>query len=348
MPFPIQIPNPRVRIPVFCSHLAAFLSLIRHLVVWWLLLLLTVGVVNAQEYSYIHYDAKDGLAGTVVYSMCQDKEGFIWFGTETGVSRFDGTHFKNFTVKDGLPDNTIIRVFADSKGRVWLVPFKHAICYYYKGKIYNQQNDPLLKEIKLDYFVATIWENKHQEILLKGDSSVYLITSNDQVIPIASDTLKKAYIIGIGQSGNFFVLYRDHVYTYDKKHLTFYSRLKAGLGGPGHAILDDQLLCSLESYGKVRIRSSLHKLDYVYDAPPLSNMYRLNDSILCLNTTRGAIFLNILQRKAENHFLPGKNISNMLTDREGGVWFSTFNDGVYRLSSKEFKNIKKKLMTGKS
>lgn len=196
MPFPIQIPPSWARIPVFRSLLAASLFLVRHLVVWLLFYLLTVGVVNAQEYSYIHYDAKDGLAGTVMYSMCQDKEGFIWFGTETGVSRFDGTHFKNFTVKDGLPDNTIIRVYADSKGRVWLVPFKHAICYYYKGRIYNQQ----------------------------------------------------------------------------KKRFVFYSRLKAGLGGPGHVILDDQLLCSLESYNKVHIQSSLHKLDYMYDAPPFSNI----------------------------------------------------------------------------
>lgn len=342
MPFPIPIPSSWIYFPV-----PPFLSTIfRPLLLWLLCHLLTTGFASAQEYSYIHYDAKDGLAGTVVYSMCQDKEGFIWFGTETGVSRFDGTHFKNFTVNDGLPDNTIIRVYADSMGRVWLVPFKHAICYYYKGKIYNQQNDPLLKQIKLDYFVVGIWENKDQDILLKGDTSVYLITSRDKVTSLTSDTIKKAYCISIGQSGSYLILHRGSVYVYDKKTFMFHSRLNAGLGGAGHVIMDDQLFCTLGYYNKVHIRSSLYKLDYIYDAPPISNMYRLNDSMLCLNTTRGAIFLNILQRKPENHFLPGKNISNVLTDREGGIWFSTFNDGVYRLSSKEFKNIKKEVKGG--
>ena len=35
----------------------------------------------------------------------------MWFATETGVSRFDGVHFKNFTTEDGLPDNEIIGLF---------------------------------------------------------------------------------------------------------------------------------------------------------------------------------------------------------------------------------------------
>ena len=41
-----------------------------------------------QEYSYTHYDISDGLAGSTVYCITQDKDGFIWTGTETGVSRF--------------------------------------------------------------------------------------------------------------------------------------------------------------------------------------------------------------------------------------------------------------------
>src|SRR5262245_33847806 len=103
--------------------------------------------VSAQEYSYTRYDSKDGLAGSTVYCMTQDKDGFLWFGTETGLSRFDGTHFKNFTREDGLPGNEIIQLFADSKGRVWIAPFRKAISYYYKGRIYNQDNDSILCRI---------------------------------------------------------------------------------------------------------------------------------------------------------------------------------------------------------
>ena len=76
-----------------------------------LIFFLNVGVVCAQSYNYVHYNTQDGLAGSTVYDMCQDKDGFMWFATENGLSRYDGTHFTNFTVKDGLPDNEVLKVF---------------------------------------------------------------------------------------------------------------------------------------------------------------------------------------------------------------------------------------------
>src|ERR1700735_3223416 len=102
---------------------------------------------RSQEYSYTHYDITEGLAGSTVYCITQDKDGFLWVGTETGVSRFDGTHFKNFTTADGLPDIEVLQIFGDSKGRVWMAPFRRSICYYYHGKIYNPGNDTLLSRI---------------------------------------------------------------------------------------------------------------------------------------------------------------------------------------------------------
>src|SRR5688500_8408947 len=120
----------------------------------------------AQEYNYVHYDTKDGLAGTVVYDMAQDRDGFIWFATETGVSRFDGTHFKNFTVAEGLPDNDIIGLFVDSRNRVWMQPFSNSICYYRNGSIFTKHNDTVLSRLNINPYVKVIIENKQGEIAL--------------------------------------------------------------------------------------------------------------------------------------------------------------------------------------
>lgn len=77
--------------------------------------LLSIGSVFAREFNYLHYDRKHGLAGAIVYSVAEDKDGFLWFGTENGISRFDGTHFQKFTTADGLPDNEVLRSFVDSR-----------------------------------------------------------------------------------------------------------------------------------------------------------------------------------------------------------------------------------------
>jgi ligand-binding sensor domain-containing protein len=132
-------------------------------------LLLLLPPCLAQEYNYVRYDTKDGLAGSVVFDMAQDREGFLWFGTETGVSRYDGTQFKNFTVAEGLPDNEVIGLFVDSRNRVWMQPFSNGICYYLDGTIYNKYNDSILSQLNITSFVRFIIENQQGEIALVQD-----------------------------------------------------------------------------------------------------------------------------------------------------------------------------------
>src|SRR5882762_8666008 len=121
----------------------------------------------SQEYSYTHYNVKDGLAGSNVYCITQDKEGFLWMGTEGGVSRFDGTHFRNFALEDGLPDIEVLQIFADSKGRVWMGPFSKSICYYYQGRIHNQDNDSLLRLMSIKNNVEKFAEDRYGNVMIQ-------------------------------------------------------------------------------------------------------------------------------------------------------------------------------------
>src|SRR5580692_1289106 len=136
---------------------------------------------RSQEYSYTHYDISDGLAGSTVYCITQDKDGFIWTGTETGVSRFDGTHFRNFTTKDGLPDVEILQMFSDSRGRVWMAPFRKSICYYFNGKIYNQENDSLLRRLQFKGNVENFAEDAAGNILVQERAALHLISPSGMV-----------------------------------------------------------------------------------------------------------------------------------------------------------------------
>ncbi len=57
--------------------------------------------------TYKHFGVEDGLPGTTVYCAAQDADGFMWFGTDAGVSRFDGKEFVNYGVKDGVSDSDV-------------------------------------------------------------------------------------------------------------------------------------------------------------------------------------------------------------------------------------------------
>ena len=87
----------------------------------------------------------------------QDKKGFLWIATENGLSRFDGHSFKNFTVKDGLPDNDILDIFLDSAGNVWMIPFAKNPAYVdaKTNRIVNEKvESELAKIIGKTYLLA--------------------------------------------------------------------------------------------------------------------------------------------------------------------------------------------------
>jgi ligand-binding sensor domain-containing protein len=160
----------------------------------------------SQEYSYMHYDIGQGLAGSTLYCITQDKNGFIWTGTQAGVSRFDGSHFKNFTTRDGLPDLEILQIFGDSKGRVWMAPFRKSICYYYLGKIHNQENDSLLSHIHLQHNIEGFAEDAGGDILIQERNALHLVGSDGSLVTLDSldhEPIQGCLAVCPGSSGQF-------------------------------------------------------------------------------------------------------------------------------------------------
>jgi signal transduction histidine kinase/ligand-binding sensor domain-containing protein/CheY-like chemotaxis protein/HPt (histidine-containing phosphotransfer) domain-containing protein len=71
-----------------------------------------------------HLSVDDGLAQETVLAIVQDPDGFMWFGTQSGLSRYDGYRFTNFRNVIGDPKtlaNNWVRVlYVDRKGRLWI------------------------------------------------------------------------------------------------------------------------------------------------------------------------------------------------------------------------------------
>ncbi|QJE03103.1 response regulator [Massilia forsythiae] len=71
-----------------------------------------------------HLSVEDGLAQESVLAIVQDQDGFMWFGTQSGVSRYDGYRFTNFRNVVGdrrtLVNNWVRVLYVDRKGRLWI------------------------------------------------------------------------------------------------------------------------------------------------------------------------------------------------------------------------------------
>ncbi|WP_229240232.1 two-component regulator propeller domain-containing protein [Dyadobacter sp. SG02] len=72
----------------------------------------------------LRYSIREGLSFGVVNSIVQDNDGLMWFATGDGVSRFDGTAFKNFKYDrndpQSLPGNYVKSILRDKNGTIWV------------------------------------------------------------------------------------------------------------------------------------------------------------------------------------------------------------------------------------
>jgi ligand-binding sensor domain-containing protein len=66
------------------------------------LLLLTSGVLHAQEYNFRNFGVTEGLNNLAIRQIYQDRVGFIWVSTENGIFRYDGERFEAFGPEQGI------------------------------------------------------------------------------------------------------------------------------------------------------------------------------------------------------------------------------------------------------
>lgn len=84
--------------------------------------------VTGQEPFYWQLTEEDGLPSMTIYQLHQDKKGFMWFGTENGICRYDGKEMETYYHPD-LLDNEILTIQEDSWGRIWFKNLAGQLAY---------------------------------------------------------------------------------------------------------------------------------------------------------------------------------------------------------------------------
>lgn len=122
----------------------------RH-IVFTLVFFLSTGFLISQPYSIRQLGVEQGLSNNYVVSITQDKQGFLWFATEEGLNKFDGTRFISFYKDDetskeqGITGNELNKVCADpNRPIIWIATQRDGLnAYNYHTQIFTvYQNEP--------------------------------------------------------------------------------------------------------------------------------------------------------------------------------------------------------------
>ncbi len=84
------------------------------------LLLILALPLQAVRYPFINYRSSEGLPQSNITALLQDRQGFIWVGTQAGLGKFDGNRFQSFTSREGLAGNYITGLEMDRDGVIWV------------------------------------------------------------------------------------------------------------------------------------------------------------------------------------------------------------------------------------
>lgn len=300
-------------------------------------LFLCFSSLKAQKFDRITLD--DGLSQSNINCIIQDRVGFIWFGTNGGLNRYDGSEFKVFLhdIFDSLSisNNIINTIYEDKKGLLWI----------------GTQNGLNIYDRKLDRF-SVLKSQPNDPNSLSGN----IITS------VAQDTLGN-YWIGTDGGGlnkynpetrtfTVFQYNAQNPYSISSNRITSLNVDKYGYVWVGTFDRGVNMLNPIT--GKALRYVNDEKNDWLSDNK-INVIYEDHDGDLWVGTGNGLnLFLppdngrsletrdRILRYTSDNkrNSLKGNSILSIYQGASGLIWIGTDNGGLssYHKQYKYFKN----------
>ena len=136
---------------------------------------------TTQNIKFDHIGLEQGLSQSTVYAITQDAQGFMWFGTDDGLNRYDGysiTVFKhNPRDSNSIADNTVLSLLVDSNGELWIGTMQGGVDRYliaenrFNNYTFQGRDDSLLN----DSFVTSLFEDSFGNIWVGSNRGLYLL-----------------------------------------------------------------------------------------------------------------------------------------------------------------------------
>lgn len=282
-------------------------------------LLLNSFVLFAQNpYSYV-IDKSVGLPSNAIYDVFQDKNGFMWFATGEGLSKYDGTKFSSYTTKNQTSKSGS-NIVEDKLGRIWYINFDGYLYY-----VQNNQLKSFKQENSIGYYEFGIIDDKLFTIQ-KNYIKVFDLINLKLIKKIKFDNT------------NFKAthLSKKQFYVFTNKLLKIDSNLKTSSINLPNELVNTKSIVVESNLENLYIVSKTDGQLYKYSNQTFKKEAVLNGSIiqnlsfvdnkLWLATTSG---LFEYRNKTFINFYKDYNISTIFKDQENKFWISTLTNGLF-------------------
>ncbi len=268
------------------------------------LLVLSAAFCFPQTFQFKNYNTEEGLRNRFVYTINQDSRGFIWLGTGSGLSIFDGFNFHNISPADSTDNGFPVSSIDASDGSI--------VFGFSDGNVYTSSGSDLnrIEGINAFRINSLIEANNSQVYILSQSKGIYRFNMKDGV---EAERL---------HSDEDHVIYSGALLG-DNKLL-----LGTQMGLFAVRVEEDRIVPDFEL-------EELHfmKIQAIVQVPE-SNDYIVgteDDGLFRVTIANGSAEVS---RLMDDNIINSSRVQSLLYDKVGNLWVSTFGEGIYKLGFK--------------
>lgn len=255
-----------------------------------------------------------------VMSIAQDKHGFMWFGAQEGLHRFDGYQLVSFHHDAKLPNtlssNVISRVFVDSKKKLWVGTRDGGL------NLYREQTQDFVriksssKDLSIsDDTINALFEDSRGNLWVGTDNGINILSNHNDLIQIKQ--IKQ-------ELGNPKSLTHNTVYTIIE---TINNNIWIGTNGGGISVfdLDGNFIKSIK-YGDSNKSNYINKF--------VNTLYKDHQNNIWIGTIDNGLlkysqnndeFTHYQFNKSDKQSISSNVINHIYQDSKQNIWVATDN-----------------------
>jgi signal transduction histidine kinase/ligand-binding sensor domain-containing protein/CheY-like chemotaxis protein/AraC-like DNA-binding protein len=333
---------------------------VRHNVIIFFLAIVSLAV-KAQEndFNFVNFNSKDGLSSNTVNAVLKDRFGYMWFGTDEGLNRFNGLSFfvYKFNAADStsIPANRVLALYEDRSGNFWVGTNKGLSAYDRKRNAFRNFDvtrgaparsicEDRLGNLWIGGYTGLIRYNPvtHKSTTYKGTPGVPGELRSNTITSIFEDSRQRLWI----GSNTGLYLYQPatnnfHVFSSDKSNSSISDnsiivitedregRLWVGTSDGGlNVLLPGSTV--FKSFKSIANQPATLSSNRIYCIAQASN------GKLWIGTENGLDIFDPNTWKAQRitnnirnaYSIKGKSVRSIFIDKNGIYWVGTFQSGV--------------------
>jgi hypothetical protein len=311
--------------------------------------------IHSQELHFENIELK-GLPSTETYQVFQDSRGIIWISTDAGICKYDGNTTTTYTIKEGISENVVLRIYEDYKHRIWFTTVSGYVFYFENGRftqiaaceelkelskpftisnLFVGENDTLYTTVLAKYGLIKIPPEHNYQKVLKGFGT---FSAGNRYL-LSNKIKPNEQIVGTGLTAPDFkdsvttLFFDDTIISLSLKKVQGYYytngliNVKKSKNGTIYSTCRNQISV---------IQKSNHQVDYYYFPDDILNIIEDRDGDVWVCVQKGGCYLykkGDLKSKpliSLNHL----SVTSVTLDREGSVWASTLEKGIFQCMNK--------------